>query len=69
MVEGVAQSVNQFLDLLDVIEEERSEGLPGAPRIRGQGAASIPVRNVVQPPSRLNALRWLWEAPGNSRST
>lgn len=68
MVEGVAQSVNQFLDLLDVIEEERSEGSPGAPRMRGQGATTAPVRNVVQPPSRFNALRWLWEAPGNSKS-
>lgn len=44
MVEGVAQSVNHLLDLLDTIEE-----------------------NVIPPPSRLKALRWLWEAPGNSR--
>ncbi len=44
MVEGVAQSVNQLLDLLDTIEE-----------------------NVIPPPSRLKALRWLWEAPGNAR--
>ncbi len=44
MVEGVAQSVNQLLDLLDTIEE-----------------------NVIPPPSRIKALRWLWEAPGNAR--
>ena len=37
--------------------------------IRRQGSTPVPVRNVVPPPSRLNALRWLWEAPGNSRST
>ncbi len=52
MVEGVAQSVNRFLDLLDYT-----------------GDASGRVRrphNVTQPPSRLNALRWLWKAPGNS---
>lgn len=59
MVEGVAQSVNQFLDLLDAVEEGRAEGPLGAPHIRQ-------TRNVVSPPSRLNALRWLWEAPGNS---
>ena len=44
MVEGVAQSVNTFLDLLDK---------------SGQS-------NVMKPPSRLNALRWLWQAPGNA---
>jgi hypothetical protein len=55
MVEGVAQSVNQFLDLLDA----RDTGQTGGSRQRQP-------RNVVSPPSRLNALRWLWEAPGNS---
>jgi phytoene dehydrogenase-like protein len=44
MVEGVAQSVNQLLDLLDTLKE-----------------------NVIPTPSRLKALRWLWEAPGNAR--
>ncbi len=44
MVEGVAQSVNTLLDLLDV---------------NGRS-------NVMKPTSRLNALRWLWKAPGNS---
>jgi phytoene dehydrogenase-like protein len=53
MVEGVAQSVNQFLDLLDDTE-------------RKQKNTSFRPRNVVPPPSRLNALRWLWKAPGNS---
>jgi phytoene dehydrogenase-like protein len=43
MVEGVAQSVNQFLDLLDAVAQ-----------------------NVSPPPSRFNAFRWLWGAPGNS---
>jgi phytoene dehydrogenase-like protein len=54
MVEGVAQSVNQLLDLLDELDQD---------------AATSPlqrVRNVIPPPSRLNALRWLWKAPGNS---
>ena len=69
MVEGVAQSVNQFLDLLDAIEQGRTDGPPGVPHIRHLGGTPVPVRNVVPPPSRLNALRWLWEAPGNSRST
>lgn len=59
MVEGVAQSVNQFLDLLDALEAGQTEGPLGAPRIRRQS-------NVISPPSRLNALRWLWQAPGNS---
>lgn len=59
MVEGVAQSVNQFLDLLDALEAGQTEGPLGAPRIRQ-------ARHLVSPPSRLNALRWLWEAPGNS---
>jgi phytoene dehydrogenase-like protein len=49
MVEGVAQSVNQFLDLLDA-----------------DPARARRPRNVIPPPSRLKALRWLWEAPGNS---
>ena len=52
MVEGVAQSVNQFLDLLAEAENV--------------GAQFIAPNNVISPPSRLNALRWLWEAPGNA---
>jgi hypothetical protein len=53
MVEGVAQSVNQFLDLLD----------EGEQKSHSRHACS---RHVVPPPSRFNALRWLWKAPGNS---
>ncbi|MGH2509477.1 MAG: hypothetical protein ACRDHZ_19035, partial [Ktedonobacteraceae bacterium] len=59
MVEGVAQSVNQFLDLLDAVEQGLAVGPLGAPRLSQ-------TRNVLAPPSRLNAVRWLWEAPGNS---
>lgn len=59
MVEGVAQSVNQFLDLLDALETGQTADPPGSPRTRQP-------RNVVSPPPRLKALRWLWEAPGNS---
>src|SRR5579859_5857988 len=57
MVEGVAQSVNTFLDLLNDVEQGHA---PGETK-RGRP------RHVAPPPSRLNALRWLWEAPGNSR--
>ncbi len=56
MVEGVAQSVNQLLDLLDIVEQNQAARLPARPQRR----------NVAAPPSRLNALRWLFEAPGNS---
>lgn len=55
MVEGVAQGVNQLLDRLDAQEGGPSTARPG------QSA-----RHAIQPPSRLNALRWLWTAPGNS---
>ncbi len=49
MVEGVAQSVNCFLDLLQELDQEAARRT-----------------HVMSPPSRLNALRWLWKAPGNS---
>jgi phytoene dehydrogenase-like protein len=65
MVEGVAQSVNTFLDLLDAIEQGQAQGPLGSPRLHSPQTTKRP-RNVVNPPSRLNALRWLWEAPGNS---
>ena len=55
MVEGVAQSVNHFLDILDRTENARKH--------------SNSSQNVISPPSRLNALRWLWEAPGNARKS
>lgn len=64
MVEGVAQSVNQFLDLLDASEQGRSDGTPHSRR-RDQAKRHF-LRHVTPPPSRLKALRWLWEAPGNS---
>jgi hypothetical protein len=56
MVEGVAQSVNSLLDLLD------AAGDPSVAPTIGHS------RNIVSPPSRLRALRWLWEAPGNSKA-
>lgn len=59
MVEGVAQSVNHFLDLFEEQKQQQnSEPVGTLPDRRS--------RNVIQPPSRLHALRWLWEAPGNS---
>ncbi|WP_165423379.1 FAD-dependent oxidoreductase [Ktedonosporobacter rubrisoli] len=61
MVEGVAQSVNQFLDLLDLVDQEQ-----GAVRSKTFSARTHRSRNVTSPPSRLNAIRWLWKAPGNS---
>lgn len=54
MVEGVAQSVNSLLDLLDHLNQER-----GAPSTRHFSQRR-------SGPSRLNALRWLWKAPGNA---
>ncbi|MGZ3617515.1 MAG: phytoene desaturase family protein [Ktedonobacteraceae bacterium] len=55
MVEGVAQSVNHFLDILESTEND--------------GTLYSSSHNVLSPPSRLNALRWLWEAPGNARKS
>jgi phytoene dehydrogenase-like protein len=57
MVEGVAQSVNALLDLLNDAEQHT---------VAEETKRERP-RYVAPPPSRLNALRWLWEAPGNSR--
>jgi hypothetical protein len=65
MVEGVAQSVNQFLDLLDAIEQGKSEGPFGSPRIR-RDVTRRQKGHVTSSPSRIRAIRWLWEAPGNS---
>ena len=59
MVEGVAQSVNTFLDTLDTMDAFDQEVGKQLPR-------SSYKRHVVTPPSRLNAIRWLWKAPGNS---
>jgi phytoene dehydrogenase-like protein len=64
MVEGVAQSVNCLLDLLDETPKghqqltEKQKMVKAGPRGRS--------RNVTMQPSRLNAIRWLWKAPGNS---
>lgn len=55
MVEGVAQSTNCLLDLLDGVEQEPSGGTVRERR-----------SNMISPSSRLNALRWLWKAPGNA---
>jgi len=69
MVEGVAQSVNQFLDLLDAIEQGETEGPLGAPQIRRRKTSHHQIHHVTPPPPRYKAIRWLWEAPGNSHST
>jgi hypothetical protein len=64
MVEGVAQSVNHFLDLLD------APGEPVGARFTAPNnntALNHRPSNVVSPPSRLNALRWLWKPPVNAR--
>jgi hypothetical protein len=67
MVEGVAQSVNELLDLLDAIEQGIADGPPGTPSTRRTTQTKQRfTRNAAPPPSRLKALRWLWEAPGNS---
>jgi phytoene dehydrogenase-like protein len=65
MVEGVAQSVNKLLDLLDAIEQGKSEGPPGVPRVRREIAQK---GNVSSTPSRLRAIQWLWKVPGNSHN-
>ncbi|HYT28474.1 MAG TPA: NAD(P)/FAD-dependent oxidoreductase [Ktedonobacteraceae bacterium] len=89
MVEGVAQSVNSFLDLFDAIEQGKGLIRPANPSGRDLSRPYInvtrgkdepvnglvdsgrdksrPYSNVTPPPSRINALRWLWEAPGNSK--
>ncbi|MBE3558680.1 MAG: NAD(P)/FAD-dependent oxidoreductase [Ktedonobacteraceae bacterium] len=55
MVEGVAQSVNRVLDLLDTLDGDAQASKSRSRR-----------RYEVMPPPRIYALRWLWEAPGNS---
>jgi phytoene dehydrogenase-like protein len=51
MVEGVAQSVNRFIDVLNESEPQNNRQHSSA---------------VVAPPSLLNTLCWLWKAPGNA---
>jgi phytoene dehydrogenase-like protein len=67
MVEGVAQSVNHLLDLLDVTEGVGAQFI--SPSNYAATSHSHRPRNVISPPSRLNALRWLWMAPGNARKS
>jgi phytoene dehydrogenase-like protein len=54
MVEGVAQSANILLDMLEATEQEKRTW------------RLLPERHVIAPPSRLKAFRWLWKAPGNA---
>ena len=58
MVEGVAQSVNHFLDLLDTVDAS----------CKHQEITQPPQGHTTSSPSRFKAIRWLWEAPGNSRA-
>jgi phytoene dehydrogenase-like protein len=74
MVEGVAQSVNYFLDLLEVSEEKAGAqfiplDLGNSHNKYASTSRSHRPSHVTPPPSRLNAFRWLWEAPGNSRNS
>ncbi len=55
MVEGVAQSVNRFLDLFEASDQQQ---VPASRKAHAH--------HEMSPPSRLNALLWLWKAPGNS---
>ena len=64
MVEGVAQSVNRFIDLLDDLDQEH-EVAQGNKALQ-RSARSHRTRHELPPPSRVHALRWLWKAPGNS---
>jgi phytoene dehydrogenase-like protein len=66
MVEGVAQSVNHFLDLLDVNSEPVGAQF-NAPNHHNSASHSHHTSNVVSPPSRLKAMRWLWKAPVNMK--
>jgi len=59
MVEGVAQSVNTFLDTLDALDTTEQAQEKQTWHLRDK-------RHVIHPPSRLNAFHWLWKAPGNS---
>ncbi len=72
MVEGVAQSVNHFLDVLDVTEEPvgaqfNARNNNTAPNYRTPASHNHHPSNIVSPPSRLNALRWLWKPPVTAR--
>ena len=56
MVEGVAQSVNRFIQLLEALDQEEPVN----------GKAKTKRHSYSSPPSRWNALRWLYTAPGNA---
>lgn len=58
MVEGVAQSVNRFVDLLDALDHD-----PAATHTNGRATRR---GKSFSASSRLNVLRWLWKAPGNA---
>jgi phytoene dehydrogenase-like protein len=69
MVEGVAQSVNCLLDLLDEIPKGHTEAHRGMQdfAVADQGQEIARLRcNQIQLSSRLNAICWLWQVPGNS---
>lgn len=51
MVEDIAQSVNCFLDILSQTDQQQK---------------TWQAKNMTASPLRLNAIRWLWKAPGNS---
>jgi phytoene dehydrogenase-like protein len=61
MVEGVAQSVNRFLELLDELDQAQKTGSKNAGKTHQRH-----VKQAFSLPSRLNPLRWLWKAPGNA---
>ncbi|GHO43382.1 phytoene desaturase family protein [Ktedonospora formicarum] len=58
MVEGVAQSVNHFLDLLDSLDRNEATASGKRPHTRHS--------HMAVSYSRLNPWRWLWKAPGNA---
>lgn len=73
MVEGVAQSVNRFLDLLEALDREQVLASRGPKAQWNRLLLRLHLRkagprhsNVMVPPSKLNAIRWLWKAPGNA---
>jgi phytoene dehydrogenase-like protein len=64
MVEGVAQSVNTVFDLLH--KKEHASDLTDSQTGNTINTTARGSKYVVGLPSPLNALRWLWKAPGNA---
>ncbi len=64
MVEGVAQSVNTVFDLL--YKKEQAARLNDRQTGSTLGTTAHRSNYIVGLPSSLNALRWLWKAPGNA---